>query len=340
MEVVFFDDSSTKLGGFDENKERLSKIHHLVIAACGTSLFSGLYAMNIMKYLKSFETIQVIDAAEITVSDFPHKNGGLLVISQSGETKDVHRAVEVAMELGIPCISIVNVVGSLIARTTNCGVYLNAGREHAVASTKAFTCQVTVLSLVAIWFAQTKSISTELRKIIVENLHRLPTSVGMTVHSVLDKCKDIAMKLKDAHTLFVLGKGYGLPIAHEGSLKIKEIGYIHSEAYSGGALKHGPYALIEKDTPVICIMLDDMHFSKMKIVVEEVKARGARVFVITNIKKFSEIDPENTILVPSNGVFTAMLSVIPLQVIAYEISVARGIDPDHPRNLAKSITVD
>ncbi len=213
-------------------------------------------------------------------SDIPKRGGGLLAVSQSGETKDVHRAVKIGEEVGVPCISVVNVVGSLIARSTGLGVYLNAGRENAVASTKAFTTQVTVLALVALWFRQQKEHTEKLSELplkreLLEALQRLPISFGMALRS-REKCKRVAMELQHKNNLFVLGKGYAEPIALEGALKIKEMAYIHAEGYSGGALKHGPFALIEgaegKDgqTPVIIVILDDDHAMHMRTAAEEV----------------------------------------------------------------------
>jgi len=283
-------------------------------------------------------------------SDIPRKNGGLLVVSQSGETKDVFRALSIGQDIGVPCISVVNVVGSLIARSTGLGVYLNAGRENAVASTKAFTTQVTVLSLIALWFRQQKEsreklVELPLKKELMESLQRLPISFGMALRS-REKCKKIAEELKDKNNLFVLGKGYGEPIAYEGALKIKEMTYMHAEGYSGGALKHGPFALIEGkegvdgQTPVIMLILDDENANHMRCAAEEVKARGARVYVITdNVKLASNIDPD-PIVIPSNGPLTALIAVLPLQLIAYELAVLRGVNPDTPRNLAKAVTTD
>ncbi len=214
-------------------------------------------------------------------SDIPKHAGALLAVSQSGETKDVFRAVKVGEDVGVPCISVVNVVGSLIARSTGLGVYLNAGRENAVASTKAFTTQVTVLALVALWFRQQKEHHDKLselplKKEMLEALQRLPISFGMALRT-REKCRKVAQELKDKNNLFVLGKGYAEPIALEGALKIKEMAYIHAEGYSGGALKHGPFALIEgkegKDgqTPVIIVILDDEHAMQMRTAAEEVR---------------------------------------------------------------------
>eukprot|EP01130_Rhizamoeba_saxonica_P014122 TRINITY_DN6121_c0_g2_i2.p1 TRINITY_DN6121_c0_g2~~TRINITY_DN6121_c0_g2_i2.p1 ORF type:complete len:634 (-),score=111.52 TRINITY_DN6121_c0_g2_i2:1801-3702(-) len=335
-------DYNAKLGGLDENFEDLIKIDHLIIAACGTSFFAGLLGSDIMRQLHCFETIQVIDAAELSLQHLPEKGrSGLLVISQSGETKDVHRALTLCQQNEMPCFSVVNTVGSLIARSTNCGVYLNAGREHAVASTKAFTCQVTVLSLIAIWFANAKHKQKNNRKVLIEALHRLPTSLGMTINSIKDECKEIAKLLVEKEHMFVLGKGASLPIAHEAALKIKEITYIHAEGYGGGALKHGPYALIDDGTPIILFIMDDEHKNKMITVMEEVTTRNAFCIVITNLRVLdSRKHPDIVIRIPSNGPLTYLLAIIPVQLLAFEISILKGINPDFPRNLAKSITVD
>ena len=272
------------LGGLDKNKELLSQINNLLITGCGTSRHAGEFGAKLMRDLDCFDTVSVLDAAEVRRSDIPNKHGGLLAISQSGETKDVHRAVKVAEEKGVPCISCVNVVGSLISRTTGLGVYLNAGREHAVASTKAFTTQVTVLALIALWFRQLREDNEKLSELpikreLLDSLQRMPISFGMALRT-REHCQQIALELKNKNHLFILGKGYAESIALEGALKIKEMTYIHAEGFSGGALKHGPFALIEgnegKDgaTPVIAIILDDDHASHMRISAEEVSIRS------------------------------------------------------------------
>lgn len=268
------------LGGLDQNRKMVEGIHNLLITGCGTSRFASEYGAKLMRDLDCLETVSVLDSAEVRRCDIPKKHGGLLAVSQSGETKDVHRAVKIGEEAGVPCMSVVNVVGSLIARTTALGVYLNAGREHAVASTKAFTCQVTALSLIGLWFRQCKEEREGLpmsaaRRELMEALQRLPISFGMGIQS-RDKCRKIAAQLVNKNNLFILGKGYAEPIAMEGALKIKEMCYLHAEGFSGGALKHGPFALIEgesgKDgqTPVIIIILDDEHASHMRTAAEEV----------------------------------------------------------------------
>jgi len=324
----------------DTNKQLLVSIRHLVITACGTSWHAGLYGAALMRWLSCFETVQVVDSAELTRDGLPRRNGGFVCLSQSGETKDVCRALAVAQEIGIPCFSIINAVGSLIARTTKCGVYIMAGRENAVASTKAFTCQVAVLSLVATWFSQQQNTEEQKRAHLLECVHRMATNVGMCLSRTRPLVSMVAEKIYKSKSMFVLGKGFAEPVAREGALKIKEITYIHAEGYSGGALKHGPFALIEEGTPIILIILDDRELQMMKICAEEVKGRGAHVITITDVPAAVKHCSHDIIPVPSNGVLTALMAVIPLQLLAYEIAVRLGIDPDKPRNLAKAVTVD
>lgn len=332
-------DLDIKLGGLERNKETLLGIKHLVIAACGTSLHAGMYGALGMRALKAFDTVQVVDASEITEHHFAPEGAGLLVISQSGETKDTHRALIIAQDRGVPTFSVVNAVGSLIARSTKCGVYLNAGREHAVASTKAFSTQVVALEMIAAWFSVNRGTEVERRRHLIDELRRLPTLVKIALNT-REACKEIAKTLVDAEHCFVLGKGTCESIAREGALKIKEITYLHAEGYAGGALKHGPFALIVENTPVIMCIFDDQHGQLMRTAAEEVRARGARTIIITDTPKLAEGVATETIVVPKNGVLTGLVANIPMQILAYELAVLKGINPDRPRNLAKAVTVD
>ena len=208
------------LGGLDKKMWHLRQAKNLVITGCGTSKHAADLGAKIMRDLHCFDTVQTTDSAELTRCDIPLSHGAVLAVSQSGETKDVHRAVKIGMESEVPVLSICNVVGSLIARTTGMGVYLNAGREHAVASTKAFSTQVTVMALVGLWFRQTKEdmlgiSEPPLKKELLDALQRLPISFGMGLRS-RDRCKEIATALKEKQSLFILGKGYAEPIAMEG----------------------------------------------------------------------------------------------------------------------------
>eukprot|EP00472_Partenskyella_glossopodia_P004794 CAMPEP_0197528810 /NCGR_PEP_ID=MMETSP1318-20131121/26387_1 /TAXON_ID=552666 /ORGANISM="Partenskyella glossopodia, Strain RCC365" /LENGTH=655 /DNA_ID=CAMNT_0043084049 /DNA_START=55 /DNA_END=2022 /DNA_ORIENTATION=- len=329
------------LGGFAQNADDILAVDNLIITGCGTSLNAGIYGSILMRSLKAFNTVQCIDAAEMTADHAPAVGGGLLALSQSGETKDVMRALETSKNAGIPVFSVVNVVGSLIARTTGLGVYVHAGRENAVASTKAFTGSVTCLALIASWFAQNRQGLTnqQKRKELVDCLHRLPTYMGMCL-PLRDQCRDLAQKLIDKDHMFILGKGLGEPIAQEGALKIKEVSYIHAEGYGGGSLKHGPFALLDEGVPVIFLILDGPNAQHMRIAAQEVKARGAFNICITDNPHLCKGIADEVIAIPNNGPLTALLAVIPLQLLAYELSVARGINPDKPRHLAKAVTVD
>ena len=332
-----------KLGGIDRAEKQLSLIRFLTISACGTSLHAAKYGERLMKELHSFDAVYSIDSAETEENDFfrashdSWSESGLLVISQSGETKDVVRVVDKAQRVGMPIISVVNAVGSLIARKTRLGVYCNAGRENAVASTKAFTTQVTVISLIALWFRQAKD-RKENRKIsgsdkavkLREALLALPGVIRVSL-GLRDQCKRVAEQLNSKEHCFVLGKGFSEPVALEGALKIKEMCYLHAEGYSGGALKHGPFALIDDitgkfgATPVILLIMDDQHADHMRTAAEEVKARGAELLIITDDKRLAcGLDP-NPLVIPSNGPLTALGAVIPLQMIAYELAMLRCV---------------
>lgn len=342
-------DDHVYLGGLEAEKDRMLSIKHLLISACGTSLYASKYGAKLMRSLHSFDSVSAEDASECSSDRFPRKDPGLLVVSQSGETRDVVRVLQMAEELPleVPTFSVVNSVGSLIARTTKCGVYLNAGRENAVASTKAFVTQVTVMGLIAAWFAQNRPGGNQSKKEeLIQCMHRLPIAIGMALR-LRDECAKVAEKLQNAEHMFVLGRGYGEPIAYEGALKIKEITYLHAEGYAGGALKHGPFALIEGDkdgkfgaTPIVLIVLDDEHASFMKTAAESVRARGAYTIVITDNPAMCEGIADKILPIPTNGPMTALLAAVPLQLIAYELAVRKGINPDVPRNLAKAVTVD
>jgi len=346
-----------QLGGLEKMKDDLSRVKYLTLSACGTSLNAAKYAEKLMKHLGLFDMVHSLDAAETDSNDFPKctqkaKESAFLVVSQSGETKDVANVVNAAQENDLTVLSVVNAVGSLIARTTKLGVYCNAGRENAVASTKAFTTQVTVLALIALWFRELKdkvngvtenSLEAALLK---ESLMRLPICCGMALKN-RDQCREVAERLNGKEHCFILGKGYGEAVAYEGALKIKEMCYLHAEGYSGGALKHGPFALIESDengklgaTPIIMLILDDNHAHHMRTAAEEVKARGAELIIITDKKELADGLTSDPIIIPSNGPMTALGAVMPIQLIAYELAMLRGINPDTPRNLAKAVTVD
>lgn len=335
-----YDNYNVKLGGLMNHKDELLDIKNLIIIASGTSYYAGLMGCKFFKYLKCFNTVNVIDAAEFTIDDIPEDKPGIIVLSQSGETKDVHDAIELAKMHNIIVIGIVNVVGSLIARESDCGIYLNAGREVAVASTKSFTSQVVVLSLMALWFSQYKIKELKhKRSSMINDIRNLSINFTNIIHNISTIISnDFIDILKYKKNMFVLGRGSAYPIACEAALKIKEISYIHAEGFSGGALKHGPFALIEKNMPIILIILDDENIDKMYSAAEEVKARGAYVIAITNLKKYNKDIFDHIIKIPDCGIMTSLLAIMPIQYLSYKISLELGNNPDCPRHLAKSVT--
>lgn len=334
-----YNEKQVKLGGLNSYINYLKNIDHLIVLGCGTSYNAGYHSLNIFKQISGFDTVQIFDAAEFTQYDIP-KNGktALLMLSQSGETKDLHRCIEFGKDKGLFMVGVINVVDSLIAREVNCGVYLNAGREVGVASTKAFTSQVIVLYLIAIWFAQIRLINEVKRYKIIEDLRRLPLDIKNTIHNTHHICKEIAKYLLNQQSVFILGKGKSESIAKEGALKIKEIGYIHAESYSSSSLKHGPYSLIIEGTPIIIISPNDEHFKRNNNIIEETSSRFGYIIGISDKKLNNKCSIQ--IKIPSNNTFTSMLATIPLQLIAYELALLKGHNSDFPRNLSKCVSTD
>ena len=331
--------SEVRLGGLDEHKHSLIDIDNLIILGCGTSYNSGMIGVNYFKELCQFNTVQIYDGAEFNYSDIPNfGKTGLILISQSGETKDLHRCIHLAKKKDLVTIGVINVVDSLIAREVDCGCYLNAGREVGVASTKSFTSQVIILNMIAIWFAQNKNINYQLRIKYIQDLHNLHYDIKKTIDLSINQIPKL-IPLFSHSSCFLLGKSSGEAIAREGALKIKEISYIHAEGYSTSSLKHGPFALLEKDFPVILISPEDENFSKNQNAYQEIKSRHAKVITITD----KNIDPLNectTLKISHNSGFKDLLSIIPIQILAYQLSVSKNVNPDMPRNLAKVVTVE
>jgi len=332
--------SEVKLGGLESKIELLKNIQNIIILGCGTSYNAGMYGSYYLKTLCNFNCVQVIDGAELNEYDIPkNSKTAFVLISQSGETKDLHRCIEIAKKNNIITIGIINVVDSLIAREVDCGIYCNAGREMGVASTKAFTSQVICLSMLSIWFAQINNLNEIKRIQIIKDLHNLSNDFKNVLENINSKIKTISLKMKDYNNLFLLGKGSDEFIAKEGSLKIKEISYIHSEGYSASSLKHGPFALLDENFPTIIINCHDEHTIKVLNCFEEVHSRNSPIIIITNnnldLKKECDI-----IKITKNNSYGSLLAIVPLQLIAYYLSVNRGINPDIPKNLAKVVTVE
>lgn len=333
--------NEVKLGGLEEHMSTLKNINNIILLGCGTSYHAGLYGMHYLKSLCNFNSVQVFDGAEFNNNDIPKiGNTACILISQSGETKDLHRCIEIAKNNNIITIGIINVVDSLIAREVDCGIYCNAGREMGVASTKAFTSQVICLSMMAIWFAQINNINEIKRSKIIKDLQNLGNDFKKTIMNLNDKISNIATTMKDYNNMFLLGKGTDEYVAKEGSLKIKEISYIHSEGYSASSLKHGPFALLDENFPVLILNLVEEHNYKIYNCFEEVHSRNSPIILITNNNEINLNKDCTLINVVKNNSYSSLLGIIPLQLLAYYLSVYRGINPDIPKNLAKVVTVE
>jgi glucosamine--fructose-6-phosphate aminotransferase (isomerizing) len=320
-----------KLGGLDLNKARLLAINHLILLGCGTSYHAGLWSLDIFKTLDIFDTVVAYDGAEFQVKDIPKKGiTGVILLSQSGETKDLHRCIQIAKDYDLITIGIVNVPDSLIARETDCGVYLNAGREVSVASTKSFTSQCIILSMVAVWFSQNRGTCIERRKQIINDLRNLP----FQIQNILDNNENLMEYIENFNktSCFILGKGKEEAIAKEGALKMKEITYIHTEGYSSSALKHGPFALIEDGLPIILLDINDENRDKNKNTYQEIKARNAFVLRISDL--------EGELTIEKNKTFGGLIANVYIQLLSYYLSIKKGYNPDFPRNLAKVVTVE
>lgn len=339
---IYPNEGKVKLGGIKDYIEKLKNADRIIIIACGTSWHAGLVG----EYL--IEEYARIPVEVEYASEFRYRNpiisekDVVIAISQSGETADTIAAIELAKEKGATIFGICNVVGSSIPRITHAGVYTHAGPEIGVASTKAFTAQVSVLTLMALYIAQQRGTihQGELVHLLTE-LDEIPALVEECLKSD-GTILEIAQKLKTSTNCLFLGRGSGFPVALEGALKLKEISYIHAEGYPAAEMKHGPIALIDEDMPVIFIATKNSSYEKVISNIQEVKARKGKVIAIVtkgdkDVKKMAD----HVIEIPdSNEAFLPLLATIPLQLLAYHIAVLRGCNVDQPRNLAKSVTVE
>lgn len=330
------------LGGILDYEKKILNAERIIIVACGTSWHAGL----IGEYL--FEDLARIPVEVEYASEFRYRNpiitekDVVLAISQSGETADTLAALELAKVKGATILGICNVVGSSIPRLTDAGSYTHAGPEIGVASTKAFTTQVVVLTLMALRIAKEKGAltSTEYRQIITE-LELIPQKVEKVLESD-DLIKQISVEFKDATNFLYLGRGYNFPVALEGALKLKEISYIHAEGYPAAEMKHGPIALIDEQMPIVVLATRKGNYEKVVSNIQEVKARGGRLIaIVTEGDKTVKEIADYCIEIPSCfEELMPLLSIIPLQLLSYHIAVLRGCNVDQPRNLAKSVTVE
>ena len=330
------------LGGILDYEKKILNADRIIIVACGTSWHAGL----IGEYL--FEDLARIPVEVEYASEFRYRNpiisekDVILAISQSGETADTLAALELAQEKGAIILGICNVVGSSIPRLTDAGSYTHAGPEIGVASTKSFTTQVVVLSLMALRIAKEKGTitSTEYRQMITE-LELIPNKIEKVLE-LDDFIKEIAAEFKDATNFLYLGRGYNFPVALEGALKLKEISYIHAEGYPAAEMKHGPIALIDEKMPIVVLATRKGNYEKVVSNIQEVKARGGRLIaIVTEGDKTVKEIADYCIEIPSCfKELMPLLSIIPLQLLSYHIAVMRGCNVDQPRNLAKSVTVE
>jgi glucosamine--fructose-6-phosphate aminotransferase (isomerizing) len=338
---VLREENSVRLGGIREHLETLRTAKRIIICACGTSWHAGLVGERLIEDLARIP-VEVEYASEFRYRNPIIGEGDVvIVISQSGETADTLAALREAKLRGALVMGVCNVVGSSIARETHCGVYTHAGPEIGVASTKAFTAQVTVLALIALSLGYRRTLSDAEVKTFIHELYLLPEKV-QHILSQNELIIQIAQTFKDARNFLYLGRGYNFPVALEGALKLKEISYIHAEGYPAAEMKHGPIALIDENMPVVFIATKDAIYHKVISNIEEVRSRKGRVIAIaTEGDEAINGLAEFVIRVPGTlDALLPILTVVPLQLLAYHIAVMRGCNVDQPRNLAKSVTVE
>lgn len=340
---VNVENNSIQLGGIEDVMDDLVNAKRIVIAACGTSWHSGLVGEYLFEYLAK-TPVEVEYASEFRYRDpLIGKGDVLLVISQSGETADTIAALREAKKRGALVLGICNVVGSTISRETDAGVFTHAGPEIGVASTKAFTAQVVVLTMMALALGKRKGVLSDKElAAFIKELAKIPSKVEYILEHIDESIQKMAGLFTYAPNFLYLGRSYNFPVALEGALKLKEISYIHAEGYPAAEMKHGPIALIDEMMPVVVIAATDHTNEKMISNIEEVKARKGRIISIMNDENSDVMDlSEFHISIPSTkDCFTPLLTVIPLQLLSYYIAVNRGCNVDQPRNLAKSVTVE
>jgi glucosamine--fructose-6-phosphate aminotransferase (isomerizing) len=338
---LLFDSGTAKLQGLNLLQPELRGIRRIIIIACGTSFYAG----SVGEYL--LEEMAGIPVEVEYASEFRYRNPILepgtvvIAVSQSGETADTIAALREAKRKGATVLGICNAVGSSIARETDGGVYLHAGPEIGVASTKAFTCQVTVLTLIALLLGRMRNMSADEGLCICKALQAVPGQVR-EILAQNEAIRAIAQEYVDHRNFLYLGRGFNYPVALEGALKLKEISYVHAEGYPAAEMKHGPIALIDEDMPTVVVCPTDALFDKVISNMQEVKARGGRILAVTDSSD-GRLDgiADHVIRVPKTlPILTPLLHVVPLQLLAYHIAVLRGCDVDMPRNLAKSVTVE
>lgn len=333
---------SAKLKGLEEMKEAFLGVKNIMLMGCGSSYHACQFGSHILKSLQLMDTVQSVDPAN-SFNSIPFYSPGAIIISESGETKEIIDAAKKCIENSMPTISIVNVVSSSLAKLTGHGVYMNAGQEIAEGSTKSFISSCVVLIEIALWLSHFQQPEkSELRKKIVSSLLALPMMAGSVIARNKEDIKSLAHELKNEEHMFVLGRGMGESIAYEGASLIKQISRVHAEGYAGGALKHGPFALIGDGRVIVLIILDDEHKEMMNLALAEVQARNAKTIVITPNKNLitTKDPPHKVLLIEENGPLTGLLAIIPLQLLAYHLSIQREIDPDYPSSSEAFISLN
>lgn len=331
-----------QMAGVEDNLEKFLNADRIIIIACGTSWHAGLVAEYV------FEEFARIPVEVEYASEFRYRNpiigkkDVVIAISQSGETADTMAAIKLAKENGAFVFGVCNVVGSSISRESHAGAYTHAGPEIGVASTKAFTTQITVLTMIALRLAKAKgTLSKSDFHQYLQELEIIPEKVKEALETN-DKTKEIAATFKDAHNCLYLGRGYNFPVALEGALKLKEISYIHAEGYPAAEMKHGPIALIDEQMPVVVIAPKQGHYDKIVSNIQEIKSRSGRIIAVvtkgdTQVRELADYVIE---IPETSDALSPLITTIPLQLLSYHIAVMRGCNVDQPRNLAKSVTVE
>lgn len=335
------DKGLVKLGGLESVAERLRSIKRIVIVGCGTAYYSGLVGEYMLEEYAGIPVEVEIGSEFRYRKPLLDKHTMLLAVSQSGETADTLEAIREAQRRGVLTIGIVNAVGSSIARETDAGIYNHAGPEIGVASTKAFVSQMTAFALLTVFLGRQRSLSLEDGIRITKELACLPEKIATILESA-EAIKQLAERYKDVRDFFYIGRKYSYPIALEGALKLKEVSYIHAEGYGAGEMKHGPLAMIDENFPTMAIVPKDSVYEKTISNIQEIRARkGPVIAVVTEGDTTLNDMTDATMVVPQTiEMLSPIVSVLPLQLFAYYVSLHRGIDVDRPRNLAKSVTVE
>ena len=338
---LLLEEGRVKLGGLESVAAKLKNVHRLQIVGCGSAFYAGQVGKYMLEQYADLPVEVELGSEYRYRKIHSDKRTAALFVSQSGETADTKASLEKAKKMNLLTLGMVNVVGSAISREVDAGIYNHAGPEVAVASTKAFLSQLTTMILFTLYLARERGMSEAEGKKLVKQLHNLPETIKKVLQAS-DKIAEVAKKYANHRDFMYIGRTFHSPIAYEGALKLKEVSYIHAEAYAGGELKHGPIAMLDKNFPVFALVPKDDVYEKMISNIEEVKSRQAPVIALAtegdlNISAIAD----DVIYVPEvHPLLQPILSVIPLQLFAYHIGVARGFNVDRPRNLAKSVTVE